>query len=330
MASASQEDLTAASESGRGRQASSPRAIPPRGWKDVLWRVYESLGTDRVMFTAAAATYYLLLALVPTLSAIVSIYGLFADQSTILDHVAMLNGIVPAEGLGIIREQLERIAGEGNTTLSWTLLISLVIALWSSSAGVKAMFEAMNVAYNEQEKRGFIKLNLIALGFTLAFAIAGALVVASVVILPAILAFFPFGPALEWTIRIASYLLMGIVMLLALGVLYRWGPSRELAKWRWISPGAIFAIVVTLVVSAIFSWYVANFGNYSATYGSLGALIGLLTWMWISATIVIIGAEINSEVEHQTARDSTTGPELPLGERGAYMADTIGHKADKE
>jgi membrane protein len=329
MASAvSDDDVAAASETGRGRQAHAPQAIPPRGWKDVLWRVWESLAEDRVMFTAAAVTYYLLLALVPTLTAVVSIYGLFADRATILDHVALLAGIVPAEGLSLIRDQLQRIAGEGNTTLSWTLLVSLAIALWSSSAGVKAMFEAMNVAYNEREKRGFLVLNALALGFTLAIAVAGVLIIGAVIVLPATLAVLPLGPALEWVIRITSYLLLAAVTVLGLAALYRWGPSREQARWRWISPGAIFAVVVTLLVSALFSWYVASFGNYTATYGSLGALIGLLTWMWISATIIIVGAELNSEVEHQTAVDSTTGPERPLGERGAYMADTVGHKAD--
>lgn len=322
-----EDDLAAASEKGRGRQAGSPYAIPPAGWKDVLWRVWQSITEDRVMFTAAAVNYYLLLALVPTLTAIVSIYGLFADRATILDHVALLEGLVPAEGLTLIRDQLERIAGEGNTTLSWTLLISLAIALWSSSAGVKAMFEAMNIAYDEREKRGFFALNLLALGFTLAIAIAAALVIGAVIVLPAVLSVLPVGPALEWIIRIASYLLLALVTIVGLAALYRWGPSREQAKWRWISAGAIFAVVMVLSVSALFSWYVASFGNYTATYGSLGALIGLLTWMWISATIVIVGAELNSEIEHQTARDSTTGEELPLGERGAYMADTVGPKS---
>jgi membrane protein len=328
MASANvEDDLAAASEPGRGRQSRSPRGIPPKGWKDVFWRVWNSITQDRVMFTAAAVAYYLLLALVPTLTAVVSIYGLFADRSAILDQVAMLSGIMPEEGLTIIRDQLERIAGEGNTTLSWTLLISLAIALWSSSAAVKAMFEAMNIAYEEREKRGFFALNLLALVFTLVSAVAGVLVLGAVIILPAVLALLPIGPALQWVLRITSYVLLAAVTVLGLAALYRWGPSRERAKWRWISPGAVFAVVVTLIVSALFSWYVANFGNYSATYGSLGAIIGLLTWMWISATIIIVGAELNSEVEHQTAKDSTTGEEQPLGERGAYMADTVGPKA---
>ena len=314
-----------ARQSGRGRDASDPTAIPAEGWKDVLWRVYRSIVRDRVMLTAAGVTYYLLLSLVPTLSAFVSIYGLFANRTTVLVHVNMLAGIVPSDGLDIIRQQLTRLVAEGDGTLGATLLVSLGIALWSASAGVRAMFEAMNVAYGEQEKRNFFQQVLVSIVFTVGGAVSAVLLISIVVVLPGILALLQFGTGLEWLLRLVSYGLMLMVLLVGLAALYRWGPSREQPKWRWITPGAALALILTVVVSLLFSWYVTNFGHYNATYGSLGALIGLLTWVWLSVIIVIIGGELNSEVEHQTARDSTTGPELPMGERGAYMADTVGY-----
>ncbi|WP_375451875.1 YihY/virulence factor BrkB family protein [uncultured Devosia sp.] len=313
-----------ARQDGRGRQATSPTAIPFPGWKDILWRLYRSINNDRVMLTAAGVTYYVLLALVPTLTAFVSIYGLFNTRSSVVDQVNLLAGIVPTGGLEIIRDQLTRITSESDGTLGVTLLVSLAIALWSASAGVKAMFEGMNIAYHETEKRSFIRVNLLALGFTLGGAIAGVLVLGVVLAMPPLLALLPGGEGLEWAVRIASYIVMLGVVMLGIGALYRWGPSRQEAKWRWITPGAIMAVVAAVATSLLFSWYVANFSDYNATYGSLGALIGLLTWIWLTATLVIIGAELNSEVEHQTARDSTTGAEQPLGERGAAMADSVG------
>lgn len=322
MASRTSEAL--ARQIGRGREAGTPVAIPAEGWKDVLWRLYGAIGQDRVFLTAAGVTYYLLLALVPTLSAIVSIYGLFSSRASILDHLGMLSGLVPADALTLIRDQLTRLASEADATLGWTLLFSLVLALWSSSAGVKAMFDAMNVAYGEAEKRNFFHLSLLALAFTLAGAVAAILVAGIVVVMPVALQFIWLGQGTEWLVRVTAYLLMALIVTFGLAALYRWGPSRQEARWRWISPGTILALVLTIAVSLLFSFYVANFGNYNATYGSLGALIGLVTWVWLTVSVVIIGGELNAETEHQTARDSTTGPELPMGERGAQMADTVG------
>lgn len=317
-------DFGAARQKGRGREADTPTAMPLRAWKEILGRVLADIGKDRILLIAAGVTFYLLLALVPSLTAFVSIYGLFADQSTVLDHVSLLEGIVPTGGLDILREQLQGLVSEGNTALGWTLAISLGIALWSSSAGIKALFQAMNIAYKEDEDRGFIKISALGLLFTLGLAVAAALALAAVIVLPAIVAIFPIGPAVSWLVRILSYLMLLSVLVLGLATLYRWGPTRARARWRWITPGAAAAVVLILVVSVVFSFYVANFGNYSATQGSLGALIGFLTWVWISVILVIMGAVLNSEIEHQTAQDSTQGEERPMGERGAHVADTVG------
>ncbi|MGV3650299.1 MAG: YihY/virulence factor BrkB family protein [Devosia sp.] len=305
----------------RGRAASTPTAIPPKGWKDIAWRLYRALGEDRVMLTAAGVSFYLVLALVPTLTAVVALYGLFADRASVVSHLALLDGIVPPAALGLIADQLTRLAARPADTLGITLLISLAIALWSASAGVKAMFEAMNVAYAEEEERNFFQISGLALLFTLGGALAAILVAVTVIAMPPMLALFPLGPLAEIGVRVAAYAVMLAILWFALSALYRWGPSRQTARWRWIAPGTLLAVLGLGIGSILFSWYVTNFSDYDAAYGSLGAMIALLTWFWLSTIIVILGAELNSEIEHQTARDTTTGPEEPLGERGAYMAD---------
>lgn len=309
---------------GRGREANAPTAIPPRGWKDVLWRLYRSIAEDRILLTAAGVTFYLVLALVPTLTAFVALYGLFNDTASVVSQLSLLEGLLPASALGLIEDQLVRLAARPTESLGITLAISLGIALWSASAGVKAMFEAMNVAYGETEKRNFFVLNGVGLLFTLAGAVAALLVTATVVVMPAVLSALFLGNSAEWLVRVAAYAAMLVVMSVGIAALYRWGPSRETAKWRWITPGTALAVIVLGAVSVVFSWYVTNMSDYEAAYGSLGAIIALLTWIWISVTIVIVGAELNSEIEHQTGRDTTTGPTEPLGERGAYMADHVG------
>lgn len=241
-----------------------------------------------------------------------------------LNHIELLGGIVPPGALDILRGQLTRITAENTSMLGSTALLSLAIALWSSSAGVKAMFKAMNVAYHEKEQRSLIVLSATALLFTVGGAMAGLLVISVVVLMPWLVSFLPVGNEIAWAVRVAAYVAMALVMSLALAALYRWGPSREDAKWRWITPGGVFALVAIASGSILFSWYVANFRNDDATYGSLGAVIGMMSWLWISITVIIVGAELNAEIEHQTARDSTTGPDRPLGKRGAHMADNVG------
>ena len=275
------------------------------------------------MLIAAGVTYYLLLAMVPALSAFVSIFSLFTDPSTIQQQITSLSSVVPGGGMQIIGDQLTRLTQQDNATLGVTFVISLLLALWSANAGMKSLFEAMNVAYDESEDRGFVKLTLISLAFTLAAVVGAILFFGVVIVVPIVLNAVGLGQGTEWLIQIGSYIGMAILASLAIAALYRWGPCRESPKWKWISPGVVMTMVLVVVVSVLFSWYVANFGSYNATYGSLGALIGFMTWIWISATILIIGGELNSEMEHQTARDTTTGPSRPLGERGAVMANRV-------
>ncbi|GLQ53106.1 YihY/virulence factor BrkB family protein [Devosia nitrariae] len=317
-------DILRANEPGRGRDAERPRQIPPTGWKDVAWRVFNRILENRVMLTAAGVTYFTLLAIAPSLTCFVVLYGLFNSPVMVVDQLDLLAGILPSGGLEVLRDQLVRLTSEDNRTLSLTLVVSLAIAVWSAGAGFRALFEAMNVAYNESEKRHFLMVNLLALVFTIAGTIAAMVAIATVIVIPTLLSFLPIEGRFDWLVRVSSYAVMLAILIVGVAALYRLGPSREDAKWRWIAPGNVFAVIGVVLTSLIFSWYASNFSDYNATYGSLGALVGFLTWIWLSVTVVIIGAVLNAEVEHQTARDTTTGEEQPLGHRGAYVADTVG------
>jgi membrane protein len=311
-------------EPGRGRRAHMPHHIPWRGWKDILVRTYNEIQDDRLLALAAGVAFYSLIALFPAIAAGVSSYALFADAATITKDLAVASDIVPAGALDILRDEITRIAAKSDGRLTFGFLLGLGIALWSANAGMKAIFDALNIIYDEQEKRGLIWLNLVSLFFTVCAIVGAGLAVALVVVFPLLLAAFgvtsldyPFVAYLRWPV-------LFVLIILALGVLYRYGPSRRLAKWRWISVGSVFAALAWLLVSALFSWYLGNFANYNATYGALGAVVGLMMWMWLSTIVVLVGAELNSEIEHQTARDTTVGPDKPLGTRGAVMADTVG------
>ncbi|WP_309082947.1 YihY/virulence factor BrkB family protein [Chelativorans sp.] len=316
------------SDDGRGRDARWPSQIPGRGWKDVLWRVWYQIGEDRVLLVAAGVTFYLLLALFPALAAFVSIYGFVADPVTVADHVAYLGGLLPTPAIEIIRQQLQALATEDDRSLRWGFLLGLAIAIWSANGGVKALFEAMNIAYDENEKRGFFRLNLLSICFTLCAILIGIMLILAVGVVPAVLALLHLGAWSETLISLFRWPVLLLAIITGISLLYRFGPSRAHAKWRWLTWGSTIAALVWIAASSAFSFYLQNFADYNATYGSLGAVIGLMMWTWISVSILIVGAELNAEIEHQTAIDSTTGPAQPMGERGAMVADTLGKPAD--
>ena len=311
-------------EPGRGREADKPTAIPATGWKDIAYRVKDEIGNDRIGTIAAGTTFFLLLALFPAIGALVSIYGLVADPSTIQEHLNDLAGYVPGEFLSLLGDQLKRLSTTESEKLGFGFILGLLLALYSANNGVKALFDALNVAYDEEEKRGFIALNLRSFAFTLGAVIFVILVLNVVIGVPIVLNFLNLGALGQILITLLPAIVLFAVASLGIALLYRYGPSREAAKWRWITPGSLAAAVVWLIGSAAFSYYLANFGDYSATYGSLGAAIGAMMWIYISMWIILVGAELNSEIEHQTAKDTTTGPDKPLGSRGATMADRVG------
>lgn len=308
----------------RGRFSSHPFQIPWNGWKDILWRSYVRTGEDRLLATAAGVVFFGLLAVFPAITALVSCYGLFANPSTIGANLQTLALMLPEGSFQIVQDQIARVLMKGNTALGATFLFGLALAIWSANAGVKAVIDALNVVYEEREKRGFVRLNLLSLAFTTGGIAALLLMVSAVVAVPLALDHVGLAPHSQAIISLMRWPLLLAILLIALALLYRFGPSRRPARWQWLSVGTLAAAVLWIAGSSLLSWYLSNFGNYSATYGSLGAAIGLMMWMWMSAVIVLCGAELNSEIEHQTALDSTVGRPKPLGNRGAVMADTLG------
>lgn len=308
----------------RGRGARGPSQIPPLGWADIAIRLWRSVGEDRVMLVAGGATFYLLLALFPALTAFVSAYGLVADASTVAQNLDNLAGLVPEAVLQLIGERLESLAGQDSGALSFGLVFGLLIAFWSANNGVKGLFEALNIAYGETEKRSFVWLNMVAFTFTLGSMLTVAVLISLIGIVPVLLRFLHIGDMAEWLMRILRWPLLIGVLGIGITCLYRYGPSRQPARWRWLTWGGVLATAAWIGVSVGFSFYLRNFADYEAIYGSLGAVIGFMMWTWISVIILIMGAELNAEMEHQTSVDSTTGKPQPIGERGAYMADTVG------
>ncbi len=312
-------------ESGdRGRKAESPSEIPAKGWKDILLRVYGNIGAHRILALAAGMTYYSILAIFPALAALVAIYGLFADPTAIARHLDQLSGILPGGAVDIARDQLTRVALKGGGTLGATFVIGLGISLWSANAAMKSLFDTLNIVYGEREKRGFLTLNAVSLSFTVAGILFVLAALGAVVVIPVVLNFIGLSNFADLMLRIARWPAMFVAVALALALIYRYGASREAPRWRWITWGSALAAILWLGASALFSWYAANFGKFNETYGSLGAAIGFMTWLWISAIVILLGAELDAEMEHQTARDTTTGSEKPIGARGAKMADTVG------
>ena len=313
-----------AHEPGRGRHAEAPWQIPLRGWKDVLWRTYQQIGEDRLLAVAAGVVFYGLLAVFPAVTALVSLYGLFASPAVIGDQLSLAAGILPQGAVDILREQIGRLTAGNGAKLGFGFLFGLVVALWSANAGMKAIIDALNVVYEEKEKRGFFKLNLVSLAFTVTAIGSLLLALGAVVVLPVALSYLGLQDTTDLLFRLARWPLLLAVVVIGLALLYRYGPSRREPRWQWISVGSVFAAAAWLISSALLSWYLASFAHYNATYGSLGAGIGMMMWMWISSIVVLLGAQLNSEIEHQTARNSTVRGEKPFGARGAVMADTVG------
>jgi membrane protein len=306
----------------RGRQADKPSEIPAKGWKDILLRTFKEFSEDQIPMISAGITFYTLLAMFPALAAFVSLYGLFADVAEAQRHLQLLSVVLPADTVTFLGEQMLRISQSHEGGLSFAFATGLLLSLWSANGAMKAMITGLNIAYDETEKRKFVAKTLASLSFTLGFLVFGIVAFGVVAAVPALEAFI--GKSAAALFGWIAWPLMLAVLGGALALLYRFGPSRDRVEWRWLSWGSGVALLLWLAGSVAFSTYVANFANYEKTYGSLGAVVGFMTWIWLSAQVILLGAELNSEIEHQTAKDTTVGPDKPLGERGATMADTVG------
>lgn len=308
----------------RGRAAEKPSEIPARGWKDVLKRVKQQVGEDRISLSAAGVAFFAFLSLIPGLAAVVSVYGLVADPDQVEERVTDLLGTLPAEAQDLLTSQLEDIVGQSSSALTIGLLVSLALALWTASSGMANLVEAVNAAYGETGRRKFVKARSLALVLTIGAVVFLVLAIGTMTVVPNLIEETGLPDGVQWLLNVLVWPVLGLAFVAALGVLYRVAPVRADPRWRWVSWGSVAALAIWLVASIGFQVYAGNFGSYNETYGSLAAVVLLMLWLYISAFAVLLGAEINAEIEHQTTVDTTVGPEEPMGVRGAYVADTLG------
>lgn len=304
-----------------GAQASKPTEIPAAGWWQVLRRGWRAASEDQVPLLGAGVAFFGFLSLFPSLAAFTLVYGLVADPATVADRAQTLTASLPPEARTLLVGQLQQLTSTPRQDLGWGLALTIVLALWSASGGVGNLITAINSAYDEDKKRGFVKEKLLALGVTVGAVVFMALIVTLVAGVPVVLGFLDVNGPLRWLIEVVRWLLLAVLVMLALSVLYRFAPDRDAPKFRWVSAGAVTATVLWLVASAAFSLYVTFFGNYAKTYGAFAGVVLIMLWLWITSFAILLGAEINAASEEQTAKDTTRGPERPLGSRGAVKAD---------
>ncbi|MFG6584835.1 YihY/virulence factor BrkB family protein [Sulfitobacter sp. 1A12779] len=313
----------------RGRKAETPMEIPAPGWKDILLRVKDEIAADHVSLVAAGVAFYALLAIFPAVTALMALAGLVMEPAQVTAQLESLTNLIPEEAANIILDQAVAVTGSEETGLGWAFLIGLALALYSASKGVGSLMEGLNVAYDEDETRGFVSKLIWTLGLTLMLIGVLLLGLAATLAVPAVVAFLALPDWVETLLTYGSWVLLAALTALALAVLYRYGPARDDAEWKWLTPGSIIACILWIVASIGFSIYVSNFGSYNESFGSMAGAIILLMWLWISAFIVLLGAEFNSEMEAQTRKDSTTGPDEPMGQRDAVKADKLGRAKGK-
>jgi membrane protein len=292
-------------EDAADREVQPPTAIPPRRWWNILKALWDGINKDRVLALAAGVAFYALLAIFPAIAALVSLYGLFADPRAIVMHLDSLSGVLPGGGMDIVRDELTRVSSTGSRALGLALLGSLAVSLWSANAGMKALFDTLNLVFKEEEKRGIIKLNAISLAFTLGAIVFALLALGAIVVVPVVLNFVGLGGLTERLVDLLRWPLLLVTAALWLSLIYRFGPSRTEAHWHWITLGSACAAILWLASSVLFSWYAANFGNYNKTYGALGAVIGFMVWLWISVITMLMGAELDAQGERESKHGET-------------------------
>jgi membrane protein len=311
-------------EPGRGRAAHTPSDIPKAGWRDILLRVWQKLGDDNISLVAAGVALNTLLAVFPAMALLASIYGMFASPAQVGKDVAPFYGILPHDAAAIIQAQLEALARPHAHTLGIAAVASLLLSVYYSSQGVSALMSATNIAYSEGERRSFLMRLVVALGFAFGAVVGFVLMLLLTVAVPLGLQRLPLPGFVNVAALVLRWVLLWLFAVLGLAIVYRYAPSRENARWRWVSWGSVVAATLWLASSFLFSLYVRDFGSYGKTYGALGGVIVLIMWFYLQGFSIVLGAEFNAEMEHQTAIDTTEGPPAPMGERGAYMADTLG------
>ena len=306
-----------------GRLATAPARIPWRGWKQVLRRTFAEMISDRISLAAAGCAFWATLALFPALSTLISVYGLAFDPATVEPQLQVLARLLPPAAFSLIGARVHQLVSQPPGALTFSLVLSFLIALYSATTGTKSILSALNIAYEEKETRGLLRYQLTAMGMTLCAVVAAVVGITVLVVLPIGLRVLELPGNQKVLAQLASLGVLLVFVVLALSLLYRFGPSRQRAAWKWVTPGSLVATLLWLVASTAFSYYVGNYASYDATYGPLGAVAGVMMWFWVTVYAVLLGAELNSELELQTAHDSTDGPPKPMGDRGAYVADHV-------
>jgi membrane protein len=308
----------------KGHQADSPAEMPRRAWKDILARTYKRTWDDNVALVSAGVAFYGFFALLSLLGLIVLVYGFVADPRTVIEHMQELTVVLPTDVAVLIGDQLMTAVKSSEGTKGFGILLAFLVAIYGGTNGAASVITALNIAYEEKEERSLFRFYLLAVGMTIGALVVALIALAAVAAVSFLQHLLPqAAPPLVVAGKVVGYLLLALLAALVASVLYRIGPSREDAKWKWISPGSLFAALAWLLLTVAFGFYVSHFTNYHASYGSLGAVVALLTWMYLSSYAFVFGAELNSEIEHQTAKDSTTGSPEPMGDRGAWAADNV-------
>jgi membrane protein len=307
-----------------GRTADSPLQIPARGWKQVAVRTWKQASEDNIGLVAAGVSFYGFLALVPLLGATVLTYGIIADPQTVVGNVKSMASVMPQDAAKLIGDQLMGVVQTSGGKKGLGLVLAIAVAVFGARNAAGSIITALNIAYEQEETRGFLKVNLLSLAITAGAVMMAVVALLAIAALGYLEKLFPHAPSILLGLgKVLSYVLLLLGAAAGAATLYRYGPNRDRAKWEWITPGTIFAAVAWLILTLGFGFYVAHFGNYNKTYGSLATVVILVTWMYLSAYVFLFGAELNSELEHQTAKDTTAGGPKPLGDRGAWSADHV-------
>lgn len=312
----------------RGREVETPHKIRWREWKDIILRVFDEQSKDNLGIVAAGVAFYFILAMPPAIASIVSIYGLVSDPHQVSQQISAISRIMPSEAQAIIQDQIHRLVQQTGGRLSIGVIVGLLLTLWSANKGTKALITSLNIVYDEEEKRGFIKLNAWSLMMTVLGVVTMLISLSLLIALPVLIGKLGLPGFIQGLFVYARWPLLALMLVIGLAIVYQLAPDRDRPQWRWVTWGSVLAALLWIAGSFLFSYYVANFGHYNKTYGSLGAIAILMVWFFLSTYLILLGGEINAELEHQTRKGSTTGKPRPIGQRGAHVADTLG--AEKE
>jgi membrane protein len=306
-----------------GHDVATPFKIPPRGWLQIAKRVWQQVGRDNVQIVSAGIAFYFFLSLFPLMAAFLSLYGLIMSPEKAAEQVREMEAFLPGEAYNLIADFANNLTNSASSSLGWGVVLSILLSIFSANKGTNALFTGLNIAYNQADSRPFIRRTLMTLGVTVGTIVAGSLLLALVAVIPAIRKALPLPGMTDTILNLLRWPLIVVLGFAILAFLYKVVPYRTSPRWRWVTPGSIVAVLLWLLGSAGFGWYIESFGGMSKAYGSLAAIMVLMLWLFITAYAILLGAEINSESEYQTVRDSTIGPEKPMGSRGAYHADHV-------